>query len=209
MTFMTTEDFAKAITYRQAFYGNSYVLNPVQLKADIAVDWGDAHTLAWAKYNFRSGLLGTIMVCGSTRILNAQEEEVARETWGLYQTKQRAILRGGNVYHILPFPDEVDWDGMQFYNPALGQGSVLLFKAATNAPETKNIKLKGLNRKTKYTLNFQDRKDNNVVMTGAELMDTGMRVTGMSGAYATEIVWLTSGKPGKTRHKSGAEEHLP
>ncbi|HWD90830.1 MAG TPA: hypothetical protein VG938_00645, partial [Verrucomicrobiae bacterium] len=65
MTFMTTEDYAKAITFRQAFYANSYVLNPVQLKADIALDWGDAHTVAWDKYNFRSGLLGAIMVCGS------------------------------------------------------------------------------------------------------------------------------------------------
>jgi alpha-galactosidase len=194
MTFMTTEDFARAITFRQAFYGNSYVLNPVQLKADIALDWGDAHTVAWDKYNFRSGLLGAIMVCGSTRVLNAQEEEVARETWNLYQTRQRAILRGGNVYHILPFPDELDWDGTQFYNPSLGRGSVLLFKASDKAADSKVIKLKGLDRRTKYTLNFQDRTNNNCRLTGAELMDKGMHVGGMSGAYASEIVWLSNGK---------------
>ena len=103
--------------------------------------------------------MGAMMVCGSERELDDQEEAVARETWQLYQTKQRAILRGGDVYHILPFPDAVNWDGMQYFNPDLNKGSVLLFKPAGSAPDEKVIKLKGLDRKATYTLAFQDRKN--------------------------------------------------
>jgi hypothetical protein len=195
MTFMTTEDNAQAITYRWAFYGNSYVLNPVQLKADIAVDWNSVPSLAWDKYNFRTGLLGAIMVCGSEKALDAQQERVARETWSLYQTRQRAILREGDVYHILPFPDGVNWDGMQFYNTGLKRGSVLLFKPSATAPDSMIIKLKGLNRRVTYTLAFQDRTNENCSITGAQLMNHGIQVAGMSGAYASEIVWMAAGQP--------------
>ena len=134
--------------------------------------------------------MGAMMVCGSERELDDQEEAVARETWQLYQTKQRAILRGGDVYHILPFPDAVNWDGMQYFNPDLNKGSVLLFKPAGSAPDEKVIKLKGLDRKATYTLTFQDRKEQSTRMTGAELMNKGVVVKGMSGNFATEIIWI-------------------
>ena len=130
------------------------------------------------------------MVCGSERELDDQEEGVARETWNLYQTKQRAILRGGDVYHILPFPDGVNWDGMQFFNTDINKGSVLLFKPSESAPDSKVIKLKGLDRKATYTLTFQDRKEQNAKKTGAELMDKGIEVKGMSGNFASEIIWI-------------------
>jgi hypothetical protein len=196
LTFMTIEDLARAHTYRRAYYGNSYVFNPVQLKADVAVDWGlgpdwvDDGSAAWDKYNFRTGLMGAMMVCGGERELDNQEEAVARETWQLYQTKQRAILRGADVYHILPFPDGVSWDGIQYFNPALNRGSVLLFKPSANAPNAKVIKLKGLDENTIYTLTFQDRNDQSTKMNGAELMKHGLSVEGMTGDFATEIIWI-------------------
>jgi hypothetical protein len=195
MSFLSIEDYARAHTYRMAYYGNSYVFNPVQLKADISVDWGIGSgdpdpSLAWDIYNFRSGLMGAIMVSGSERELDDQEEGVARETWNLYQTKQRAILRGCDVYHILPFPDGVNWDGMQYFNNDINKGSVLLFKPSDSVPDSKVIKLKGLDRKVTYTLTFQDRKEQNAKKTGAELMDKGIEVKGMSGKFASEIIWI-------------------
>jgi hypothetical protein len=204
MTFITTEDFGRVHTFRWAFYANSYVFNPVQLKADIAVNWGKDHlshsvhpslsyhdpSISYDKYIFRTGLLGAMMVSSEPRELDDQEEGVARDTWKLYQTRQRAILRGGDVYHILPFPDGMNWDGMQFFNTDINKGSVLLFKPSENAPDMKVIKLKGLDRKATYTLTFQDRKEQNTKMTGAELMDKGIDVKGMSGKFASEIIWI-------------------
>lgn len=196
LTFMTIEDLARAHTYRWAYFGNSYVFNPVQLKADISIDWGlgpnwvDDGSIAWDKYNFRTGLMGAMMVSGGERELNDQEEAVARETWQLYQTKQRAILRGADVYHVLPFPDAVNWDGVQYFNPNLNKGSVILFKPSASASEEKVIRLKGLDESKIYTLTFQDRKDQSTKMTGAELMKKGLSVKNMTGNFATEIIWI-------------------
>jgi hypothetical protein len=195
MTFLTIEDYGRANTYRMAYYGNSYVFNPVQLKADIAVDWGlgsgvPDSSLEWDKYNFRSGLMGSMMVGGSEREMDDQEESIAGETWNLYQKKQRAILRGCDVYHILPFPDGLNWDGMQYYNTGINKGSVLLFKPSESAPDSKIIKLKGLERKTTYTLTFQDRKEQNTKKTGAELMYKGIEVKDLTGNFASEIIWI-------------------
>ena len=65
-----------------------------------------------------------------------------------------------------------------------------LFKPSADVPANKVIRLKGLNPKGVYTLTFQDRKDLNCVRTGAQLMTNGVYVTGMTGANASEIIWI-------------------
>jgi hypothetical protein len=79
---------------------------------------------------------------------------------------------------------------MQYFNPALNKGSVLLFKPSASAPAAKVIKLKGLDKNTTYTLTFQDRKDQSTRIAGAELMKKGLRVKDMTGSFATEIIWI-------------------
>ena len=87
-------------------------------------------------------------------------------------------------------PDGVNWDGMEYFNTSLNKGSILLFKPSETATGSKVIKLKGLDRAATYALTFQDRKEQNTKMTGAELMDTGIEVKGMSGNFASEIIWI-------------------
>jgi len=195
MTFITTDDFGTALSLRWAFYGNSYVFNPVQLTTGIAINGIYTYqvkdtSLAYDKYIFRTSMLGASMIVTEPNELDDQEEAVGREIWNLYQTKQRAILRGGDVYHILPFPDGMNMDGMQFFNTDINKGSILLFKPSEKAPDSKVIKLKGLDRKTTYTLTFQDRKGQNTNKTGAELMDKGIEIKGMTGKLASEIIWI-------------------
>ena len=105
---------------------------------------------------------------------------------------QRPILRGADVYHILPMADGVYWDGLEYFNAGIRKGSVFLFKPSAKAVDgdSKVIKLKGLNRNAHYALTFQDRANLNCVMTGAQLMDTGIAVTGMTGDRASEIIWI-------------------
>jgi hypothetical protein len=197
MTFITTDDFGTPHSFRWAFYGNSYVFNPVQLKADLYYglsfhpdSQGLDNSILYDKYIFRTGLLGAMMVSSEPKELDEQKEGVARETWNLYQTRQRAILRGADVYHILPFPDGVNLDGIQFFNKEINKGSVLLFKPSDKSPDSKIIKLKGLDRNAIYMLTFQDRKEQNTKKSGAELMDKGIEVIGMSGNFDSEIIWI-------------------
>lgn len=52
------------------------------------------------------------------------------------------------------------------------------------------IIFKGLNRNETYLISFQDGKEQNTSMTGAELMDQGILVKGMIGQFASEILWI-------------------
>lgn len=178
MTFCTMNDDDKnAWPTRSTYYSNSFAINPVQLKSDLGP--------ATSAYFLRTDMLGAILTW-------AVDNPVYREHIALYKAKQRPILRGGNVYHILPMADGVNWDGLEFYNPDLEKGSVFLFKPSVKATDgdAKLIKLKGLQRTATYALRFQDRKKLDTRKTGAELMEQGITVSEMTGNQASEIIWI-------------------
>ena len=185
MTFCTMNDVdSMAWKTRTTYFSNSFAINPVQLKSDL----GPAATA----YDLRTDMLGSILTW-------AADNPVYRQHIALYKARQRPILRGCNVYHILPMPDGVNWDGLQFYNPELDRGSVFLFKPSDKAVDgdAKVITLKGLNRKATYSLEFEDRIGLNCSKTGAQLMDEGMRVSGMTGDNASEVIWINGPKARK------------
>jgi len=178
MTFCTMNDDDKtAWKTRTTYYANSFAINPVQLKSDL----GPAETA----YDLRTDMLGSILTW-------AADNPIYRQHVALYKARQRPILRGCNVYHILPMADGTNWDGLQFHNPDLDQGSVFLFKPSAKAADgdSKLIKLKGLDRKATYSLTFQDRTGLNCAKTGAQLMDEGITVSEMTGDRASEIIWI-------------------
>ena len=57
----------------------------------------------------RTSMLGAMMLCGVNT-----SDPVYREHVALFKSRQRPILRGGNMYHILPKADGTNWDGMQY-----------------------------------------------------------------------------------------------
>jgi hypothetical protein len=178
MTFCTMNDRDNnAAETRTTYFANTYAINPVQLKSDL----GPATTA----YDLRTDMLGSILTW-------AADNPIYRQHIALYKTRQRPILRGGNVYHILPIADGTNWDGLQFHNPDLDQGSVFLFKPSAKAVDgdSKIIRLKGLDRKATYALAFQDRVHLNCSRAGSQLMDEGITVSGMSGDRASEIIWI-------------------
>ncbi|MCY3018174.1 MAG: GH36 C-terminal domain-containing protein [Planctomycetota bacterium] len=178
MTFCTMNDVDNSPWQtRTTYYSNSFAINPVQLKSDL----GPANTA----YELRTDMLGSILTW-------AVENPIYKQHIALYKAKQRPILRGGNVYHILPMADGTNWDGLQFHNPDLNRGSVFLFKPSIKAADgdAKVIKLKGLDRTATYSLTFQDRTNLNCAKTGAQLMDEGIAVSGMTGDNASEIIWV-------------------
>ncbi len=178
MTFCTMNDLDQdAVATRTTYYSCTFGVNTVQLKSD--------HGPAGTPYQMRTHMLGAILSW-------AVDNPVYRQHIALYKSRQRPILRGANVYHILPMADGVNWDGLQYFNPDLNRGSVFLFKPKNSAADgdSKVIKLKGLNRKASYTLMFQDRTNLNNTATGAQLMDHGITVSGMSGEPASEIIWI-------------------
>jgi hypothetical protein len=178
MTFCTMNDSDQnPVDTRTTYFANTYAINPVQLKSDL----GPANDA----YELRTDMLGAILTW-------AADNPIYRQHIALYKAKQRAILRGCNVYHILPMPDGTNWDGLQYHNPDLDRGSVFLFKPSAKAVDgdSKVIRLKGLDRNANYSLAFQDRVGLNCRKTGSQLMDEGLTVSGLTGDRASEIIWI-------------------
>ena len=169
----------------------------------------------YLKYALRSTFLGASMICLTEDTINyANNKQVIADSWKLYKEQQRPILRGADVYHILEQPhgvswDYTDWDGIMYYNEALDKGSVFLFEEnetgytssgqAVDVPDEKVIKLKGLDADATYLVTFEDRTNLNGAFTGAQLMNDGILVTGMTEKYDSDIMWI---------EKTGTEEDL-
>ena len=104
-TFVTTNDNAgSSVNYRQTHWLNSHALNSVQLKCDMQVGANNLN------YTLRSCLLGSWLLA-MPEALDILHNSAYTAHIELYKTKQRPILRGGHVFHILPFPDGINLDG--------------------------------------------------------------------------------------------------
>jgi hypothetical protein len=125
------------INYRQTHWLNSHVLNPLQLKCDLQAAGHDLN------YVLRTCLLGSwLMAMGDDIFKSANySHHIA-----LYKSKQRPIMRGGQTYHLLPFPDGENYEAIQFHNPSLRKGSVVIFKPSASVPSQITLPLKGLRR---------------------------------------------------------------
>jgi hypothetical protein len=179
MAFMTTSDTPRSLDFKKAVYPNSYMINPLQLKSDCYCP---------DIFELRSAMEGAILTGIPGQGGMANEADMKKE-FALYNTRQAPILRGADIYHVLPMPDGKNWDGLEYFNTAIAKGSLFLFKPAADGGDTHTIKLKGLNRANTYTLTFEDRPEQSVKKTGAELMDAGLPVT-LTGPRASEIVWI-------------------
>jgi hypothetical protein len=179
MSFMTTTDTPDALAFKKAVYPNSYMINPVQLKSDC---------YCRDIFDLRCAMMGCILT-GVPSLQGMADEADMKKEFALYNTRQAPILRGGDVFHVMPMPDGKNWDGMEYYNPAISQGSLFVFKPTDQGGDSQTIKLKGLKRDVTYTLTFEDHPEQNTKKTGAELMDTGLPVT-LKGTRVSDIVWM-------------------
>ncbi|MBQ6164980.1 MAG: GH36 C-terminal domain-containing protein [Clostridia bacterium] len=202
------DDAANYFGMRATFYDSTYVIHPAQLQMPCNSDFanpdqalfhpkpeqGDMSDEAFRDVmiamGFRTQCLGVPMFSSWTgTLLTDYYAEYAE----MYQTKIRPLVRAGELYHILPRPDGVHWDGVQYADKdAEGaiRGAAFLFKPSPEAGEKVHITLHGLDADTVYSLVFEDRPAQNVTASGASLMTDGVDVT-IAEAVGSEIVWIT------------------
>ena len=208
-TVINCDDSANYLSLRTSFYDSSYILHPAQLQlpcnpdtfntylescfpvydSENFPDDFDLHS-AVMDMGFRSVILSAPMWgswTGQTVLYDYYTEYAS-----MFSEKIRPLVRNGNLYHILPRPDGVNWDGIMYSDKDSEneiKGAVFLFKPSTDAEDTKNVVLKGLDENTLYNLTFQDRPEQNVTATGAELMSNGVNVN--IEYVGSEIIWIT------------------
>jgi hypothetical protein len=186
---------------RQAFYDSSFAFHPVQLEGHLGSIDGRFRPrgIAGMRFAFRSMSMGA-----PEWFLDApnggnggppwtqEEKDAVKACVATYKTKIRPLVRQADLYHILPRPDGRYWDGIEYHDPAAGQGVVYLFKPASDAMTdviTQVIRFKGLDAKRTYRLTFEDGANPPAVKSGAELMDKGLRVT-LEDREASELVFF-------------------
>jgi len=84
---MNDDDKHEWVT-RTTYFSNTYAINPAQLKSDVGTGTDD--------YHFRTAMMGSWLTWDNY-------SEACQQHIALYKEKQRPILRGANVYHILPW----------------------------------------------------------------------------------------------------------
>ena len=197
-----SNDNANYIDIRKTFYDSSYAIHPMQLQAPVNVDLfiGDPLDPDEAHYGWRSVIMGANNTASSvgdrqTALVPGTEETYLQHYAVLFRDKIRPLIRDANLYHILPRPDEVHWDGLEYFNPDTEndiKGAVFLFKPTGTEGPVKTVKLQGLDPNEYYRLEFEDRAEQNTVKTGAQLME-GLNVT-ISQTRGSEIIWIGEGK---------------
>lgn len=147
-------------------------------------------------YGWRSVILSAMHIASPGALgghLPYNEELYAEKYYGMFRDRLRPLVRNADLYHILPRPDGIHWDGVQYFDPDVDDsgavaGVAFLFKPTNTDGSTKTIAFKGLDPAATYDVVFEDRVSQNTTKTGAQLM-AGLSVT-LSETRGSEMIWL-------------------
>ncbi len=182
------DDSADFNSLRTTFYDSSYCFPPAQLQAPVNPNTfcpdSDEYYIGWGNKDFgmRAMIMGGVMLgsWGGPRNghLRFDLERYYEEYVNLHNQKVKPLIRHANLYHTLPRPDAIHWDGMQYgldYDPENHiAGALFLFKPTNQDTNEKTVAIRGLNPDLTYRADFYERKDQSFVATGADLMQNGL-----------------------------------
>ena len=109
----------------------------------------------------------------------------------LYKMRLRPLIRDARLFHISPRPDGVHWDGMEYWDPARGQGVIFAFRGSDVSEPEHRFVLSGLQARTTYQLHFADRTSPDAVVSGQQLMTSGLQVV-LREPLSSELVFLSA-----------------
>jgi Melibiase. len=204
---INNNDSSNYKTLRKAFYDSSYCIPSAQLMAPTCPDIFSPQCTQYydncgedQDFGYRSVIMGAISTGSWSQIdsngdLKFNEEYYLSKYYNMYNQKIKPLVRNANLYHILPRPDDIHWDGMEYYDPNTTNttmGCVFLFKPSTTEGSNKTVYLKGLDPNTHYKLVFEDRTAQNVNdILGSALMAGGNGLSvNISQDVGSEIIWI-------------------
>lgn len=211
---INTDDSGQYLGMRMTFYDSSYVIHPAQLQFPCNVDlfnpgvgelYPEINTTAGEDFDLKKTMLDMgmrSMILGSPMFSTQSvkcEKEYYEKYSRLYAEKIRPIIREGDLYHILPRPNGVDFDGVMYsapYSASDTKGVVFLFKPTEAPGDICHITLDGLRPDKEYSLSFTDRPEQNMTASGETLMTDGVDV--VIEYIGSELIFITE-------HQSAAE----
>jgi alpha-galactosidase len=185
--YFSITDSYDPLSNRRAFFDASHVLPPSMLEC--YVERTPAPRLANFLYSLRSGMMGWCTVMQDTRTWTPDEHAAAEGAFAVYKARLRPLIRGADLYHISARPDGVHWDGIEYWDRVSGRGVVYAFRGSAPGDARHTYELQGLRADRLYRLEFEDSSASNRVMTGRELMRSGLTVS-LQLPASSELVFV-------------------
>ena len=82
------------------------------------------------------------------------------------------------------------WDGMEYWDPARGEGVVFAFHGSEAGEPEHRFVLSGLNVKSIYRLHFEDGTSPDATFSGQELMTSGLPVV-LREPLSSELIFVS------------------
>ena len=207
-TIINCDDSSNYLSLRTSFYDSSYVIHPSQLQMICNPDTFNTYIATCLPHYNQEDFPEDFDLHSAVLDMGFRSTVLSGPMWGswtgtlmfdyyqkystLFAQKIRPLVRNGDLYHILPRPDGINWDGIMYSDKDSEnqiKGAVFLFKPSLEAGNVKNIVLRGLDKDTLYNLTFEDRPEQNVTLSGEMLMTVGIDVA--IEYVGSEIIWIT------------------
>jgi hypothetical protein len=173
--YFQVEDRYEPLSNRRSFYDVSHAVPPAMIMQWVG-DHLPGQSVANFKYMIRSGMLGICTILQDTRKWNAEKREAAKKLFAVYKKKLRPHIESSTVYRILPRPDGIQWDGIQYQNNNSGSGVLLIFRP--DSPDSSQVVLlHGLDKNQSYKITSEDGSIANATYPGDALMKAGLKLT--------------------------------
>ncbi len=192
---INNDDSADYTSLRMTFYDSSYCIPAAQLQSPCNIDTfkdGSIYRTGTGDTDFgmRSIMMGAVMLSSWTVDI---DRDVYARYCTMYNEKIKPLVREADLYHVLPRPDGINWDGIQYADKDSEneiKGCLFVYKPTNNEGETKNIKLRGLYEDRDYILTSEDSRFEPVTVNGKVLMEEGFDMT-IKGDMGSDILWIT------------------
>ena len=172
--YFSITDSYDPLSNRRAFYDTSHLLPAAMLES--YVEKWPAPKLENFLYMLRSGMMGWVTIMTDTTAWTPEQHEAARKAFALYKSALRPLIRDARLYHISARPDGVNWDGVEYWDPARKKGVVYAFRGSVADEREHRFVLAGLEKDKRYRLHFEDGNVPDRDVSGSELMGDGLSV---------------------------------
>jgi alpha-galactosidase len=172
--YFSITDSYDPLSNRRAFYDTSHLLPAAMLES--YVEKWPVPKVENFLYMLRSGMMGWVTIMTDTTAWTSEQHEAARKAFALYKSKLRPLIRDARLYHISARPDGVNWDGVEYWDPAKHKGVVYAFRGSVANKSEHRFVLAGLEEGKRYHLHFEDGNMPDRDVSGGELMGAGLTV---------------------------------
>jgi len=190
--YFSITDSYDPLSNRRAFYDTSHVLPAAMLES--YVEKWPTPRIENFRYMLRSGMMGWLTIMMDTTAWSAEQHAEAKKEIDLYKKELRPLIRDADLYHISPRPDGVHWDGVEYWDSRRQRGVVYAFRGSEPEEGTHSFVLKGLDPSARYAISFNDHTSADGMVTGKELMETGLKVR-LPDQNSSDLVFIS----GETR----------